>query len=180
MSGVGGLARGLTSIARVNQAIARLASVETQIDCARDVAAHLDTVIKSDFDGARTVYETARPLGVDGNRVSLISGRIWHKYASQAGSHHSKTGVRSGRASPGSGKGRGSGASVSMRRSLGFVAVGTIVRASLPQKYAKFMVGRFKLLPVKLPAVWTPGIQAVINKRLHARMAAAGATRVAA
>jgi hypothetical protein len=176
VSGVGGLAKGLTSIARVNQAIARLATVEVQTECATDVAAVLDTLVKGEFAAGQTVYDTARPLGVEGNKLLLL-GRTYIHYASQDGSHKSRGLLSKTRRSPGSGKKKSANHAASV---VGFKSVGTIVRASFPTNYTKYLVGKYRILPMKLPPLWKPRIAKVIHKRLAARMVAAGATAVAA
>ena len=40
------------------------------------------------------------------------------------------------------------------RSELAFVAIGTIVRAQLGSKYARFLIGKYKVLPMSLPTAW--------------------------
>lgn len=48
------------------------------------------------------------------------------------------------------------------RAELAFVAVGTIVRAQLGSKYAKYLVGKYKVLPMSLPASWAALLEKVV------------------
>lgn len=186
MSGVRDIERGLTSLAKLNKTLSSFANIAQATLCAKDVAEHLDKLVQAEFDAGQTVYNDARPTGVEGDNLSLIGGHPYHKYASQYGSHHSPlgdapTGMRAGRAAPGTGQNKSSRSrrGRGVRSVLGFTHVGTIVRARLPMAYAKYLVGKYKILPIKLPGVWRPGIAAVINARLAATAVEAGATKVA-
>lgn len=64
------------------------------------------------------------------------------------------------------------GRSVTLRKSGGlangirFVAVGTRVRAVLGVRYAKYQVGRRKVLPSSLPVAWRAAIDAIAQKEI--------------
>lgn len=50
------------------------------------------------------------------------------------------------------------------RSDIGFVAVGTIVRAVLGRKYQRYLVGKYGVLPTgRLPAKWSEAIGGVIR-----------------
>lgn len=183
MSGVSNMAKGFASIARLNKTLADLNAPTATIErIAGDVAKLLDAKVKAEYDAGQTIYDDARPLGVDGNFVPLIPHQV-QKYESQNRSHHHPsgdvpTGMRAGgRAAPGTGKGKSSRSRARRTRSvIGFTSVGRIVRAVLPLSYQKFLVGRFRILPIKLPRRWHYEIRDVVFGGLKHELQAAGAT----
>ncbi len=46
---------------------------------------------------------------------------------------------------------------------LAFVSVGTIVRAQLSTRYAKYLVGKYKILPSSLPAAWRVELETLVR-----------------
>jgi len=50
------------------------------------------------------------------------------------------------------------------RGALSFVAVGTIVRAALGTRYAKFLVGKYQVLPMSLPASWRAKLETLVRE----------------
>jgi hypothetical protein len=65
-----------------------------------------------------------------------------------------------------------------VRRDMRFQAVGSVVRAVLGPRYAKYLIGRYKILPVgdrsKVPVRWRAIIDAAFQKRMRERLAGAG------
>lgn len=60
--------------------------------------------------------------------------------------------------------------------SLGFVAIGRIVRAQLNTKYARYLVGKYAVLPMgkPLPASWSEQLRAVVAEESKAFWAEQG------
>jgi hypothetical protein len=80
------------------------------------------------FDGGRTVYDDARPLGVDGQALSL---------------------KKSGRT----------------RSQMRFERVGTRIRCVLPSKYARYLIGKYSILPNgALPVHWARALTEIVKK----------------
>lgn len=50
------------------------------------------------------------------------------------------------------------------RGALAFVAIGTIVRAQLGMRYAKYLVGKYKILPQSLPALWRSDLEKLVRE----------------
>jgi len=50
------------------------------------------------------------------------------------------------------------------RSDLGFVAVGTIVRAVLGRKYQRYLVGKYQILPQRLPAAWSKKLGQIVQE----------------
>lgn len=50
------------------------------------------------------------------------------------------------------------------RGALAFVAIGTIVRAQLGTRYAKYLVGKYKILPQSLPAAWRALLEKMVGE----------------
>lgn len=50
------------------------------------------------------------------------------------------------------------------RSDLGFVAVGTIVRAVLGRNYQRFLVGKYQILPQRLPAAWSEKLGQLVGE----------------
>lgn len=123
MSGVRG---NLSSLRKLRQAIADLPP-RMRRAVATEAAEALDVEIKNDFAAGRTVYDTPRPLGVNGNPLSL---------------------VKTGRA----------------KRGLGVTAFETIVRAELPTRYAKYLVGKYRVMPQTLPVTWQLLLQRIVGE----------------
>ena len=45
-----------------------------------------------------------------------------------------------------------------------FTAVGTILRASLGTKYAKYLIGKYRILPQKLPVKWSAQLEQIVRE----------------
>jgi hypothetical protein len=57
-----------------------------------------------------------------------------------------------------------------------FVAIGTVVRAVLPTPYAKFLVGKYRILPMgEMPVAWSTAIGAAANDVISRAFGKAGA-----
>lgn len=50
------------------------------------------------------------------------------------------------------------------RAALQFVVIGTILRAQLGAKYARYLVGKYKILPQSLPAAWRAKLQKIVDE----------------
>jgi hypothetical protein len=52
---------------------------------------------------------------------------------------------------------------------LRFVAVGTILRAHLPTKHAKYLIGKYKILPSgrSLPAAWRAELESSVREQVR-------------
>ena len=80
------------------------------------------------FDQGQTVYDDARPLGVDGQALSL-----------------KKTGRT--------------------RSQLRFERTGTRIRCVLPSKYARYLIGKYSILPNgALPVRWSKAMAEIVKK----------------
>jgi hypothetical protein len=126
VSGVRNMSAGISSLARLRSAIKDL-PLRIRADVARDAQAILSRKLDEAFDAGQTVYGTSRPVGVQGNPLSLVA----------------------------SGK---------TRSALAFVAIGTIVRAQLNTRYAKYLVGKYQILPQRLPSDWSAALSALVAK----------------
>lgn len=160
MSGVAGLARGITSINRLRASIKAL-PLRIRTAVAKDAAEILTDELRADFKAGRTVYDTPRPLSVDGQPLSLVSGRgARHRYRHQ---HASTVGevkaLEAKREQLDAYRGRGH-----VKDSLAFVQIGTIIRAQLGQPYAKYLVGKYKILPQRLPVSWQAKLETIVRE----------------
>ena len=54
-----------------------------------------------------------------------------------------------------------------VRSTLAFVAIGTIVRAQLGMKYAKYLVGKYAVLPQSLPALWRADLEQLVREHVE-------------
>lgn len=128
MSGVKKLAEGLRSFARLRQAIADL-DKKIQQGVANDVTGYLNMVAPDAFRAGRTVYETPRPIGVNGNFLTLKD-----------------TGT--------------------VEERLMFKSDGRTVRASLGTTYAKYLIGKYKILPFPgdIPFAWRDKIEQIVRE----------------
>lgn len=51
------------------------------------------------------------------------------------------------------------------RRDIKFTAIGTTIRCSLGPKYAKYLVGKYQILPISaLPAEWRARLGAIVKE----------------
>ena len=172
MSGVRDIQRGLTSLASIKQALAKATPMAIVADVARDAAEFLTTKVREEYDSGQTVFDEPRPLGVEGNKLSLIGGGPLPKYGPYAKKKpHRSRGINAPR---GSGKAK-TGAHV--RDTLGFVANGSIVRARLGQKHARYLIGKYKILPhegAQLPPAWVLGVRGIFQRHLGTYFASRG------
>lgn len=176
MSGVQKLSAGLATIRDINKRIESLrTSIDVQNEIAAAVAKELDTVSKAEFAAGQTVYDEPRPLGVQGNQLALVSGSPLPKYGPYVKKKpHRSRGIYAPRGS--GGKGEESGKHV--RDTIGFVANGRIVRASLPQRYARYLIGKYQVLPMGgIPPKWRETVARIIGERYYAALYPAGAER---
>lgn len=80
------------------------------------------------YDGGKTVYGEARPLGASGQPLSLE-------------------------------------ASGATRRTLRFTATGTVVRCVLGTRWAKYLIGKYAILPNgALPAGWSRRLDQLVRE----------------
>lgn len=87
-------------------------------DVAKRAAPNMTDFATGAYNSGRTVYDAARPLGVNGNRLSLH-----------------RTG--------------------DTEKTLRFKADGRIVRCVLGTRYAKYLIGKYGVLPSgRIPARW--------------------------
>lgn len=126
MSGVANMAQGITSMNRLKRAIKDL-PLRIRSAVAKDAAEVMNMELRSDFASGRTVYDTPRPLSVQGKPLTLV-----------------KTGKT--------------------REALSFVVIGTILRAQLGMKYARYLVGKYAILPMSLPAAWRAKLQQIVRE----------------
>lgn len=101
---------------------------------AQDVAAKVPPEVtgraQASYASGATVYGEARPLGVNGNALSLV-----------------KSGATQGQ--------------------VRFVAIGTLVRARLGTRYAKFLIGKYSILPNgPMPAGWSKAIGEIARSEI--------------
>lgn len=53
------------------------------------------------------------------------------------------------------------------RNGIGFIAVDTIVRSAMTVRYAKYLVGKYKIMPVGvLPSAWQERIRAIFEEEV--------------
>ena len=97
-------------------------------EAARTSAPPVTTDLRANFHGGRTAYGDARPLGVDGEPLSLVKeGEV--------------------------------------RDQLGFVALGHQMRAKLGPRYAKYLIGKYDILPNgAMPRGWKPIIKKNVDR----------------
>ncbi len=127
MSGVANMSKGLSTLAAFRTRVKEL-PLRIQSSVAKDGEAVLTQALQSDFDSGRTVFDAARPLGVNGNRLDL---------------------VKTGRT----------------RAHLSFVAVGRILRAHLPTKHARYLIGKYAILPsARIPASWSESLAQIVRE----------------
>lgn len=50
------------------------------------------------------------------------------------------------------------------KRETGFAAKGTIVRAELATRYAKYLIGKYRILPQKLPPAWQKKLEQIVRE----------------
>lgn len=126
MSGVRNMAQGITSLNRLRASIREL-PLRLRSAVAKDAEGVLTNLMQDEFAAGRTVYDTPRPLGVKGNRLSLV-----------------KTGKT--------------------KSALHFVAIGTIVRAQLGTRYAKYLIGKYQIMPQRLPVAWQMKLEQFVRE----------------
>lgn len=126
MSGVRSMRTGIDSINRLKSSIKSM-PLKLRTGVAKDAAGYLDIEVRAEFNAGKTVFDEPRPLGVDGEKLSLVfSGKT--------------------------------------KSALGFDVTGTLIRAVLGQRYAKFLVGRYRILPQKLPPAWAAHITRIVEE----------------
>lgn len=126
MSGIANMASGINSLNRLRASIKAL-PLRIRSAVAKDAEAVLTSAVRDAFDAGETVYDTPRPSGKAGQRLTLV-----------------RTGAT--------------------RSDLGFVAIGTIVRAVLGRKYQRYLVGKYQILPQRLPAEWSKKLGQIVQE----------------
>lgn len=129
MSGIKDLAKNIATVDKLRTTIKAL-PLRIRTAVARDAAEVLTWSIREQYDAGRTVYDTPRPLSVDGDKLTL-----------------KKSGTT--------------------RATLSFVTVGTIVRAQLSTKYSKYLVGKYKVLPQRLPIAYSEALQKIVREYIE-------------
>ncbi len=95
-------------------------------DVASRASPALTDLTREAYSSGRTVYGDARPMGVNGNPLTLR-----------------KTGAVEGQTR--------------------FVAIGTIVRCALGPRYARYLIGRYRILPNgAMPAAWRERLRTLV------------------
>lgn len=98
---------------------------------ARDAGPVLTQLAGQAYDQGRTVYGESRPLGVNGNALTL-----------------ERTGAT--------------------RRDTRFTSVGTVVRCTLSTKWAKYLIGKYSILPNgSLPRDWSRKLTDVAREHFN-------------
>lgn len=126
MSGVANMPALITTMNKLKAAIKTMPQ-RMRTAVARDAAGYLDIEVRRQFNAGATVFDTPRPLGVDGQTLALV-----------------KTG--------------------SVQKSLGFNAKDARISAVLSQRYARFLVGKYRILPQKLPAAWAEYLTKLVQE----------------
>jgi hypothetical protein len=121
------MAKGLATIAAFRSRVREL-PLRIQTATAKAGEAVLTQMLQGDFDAGRTVFDSARPLGVKGQPLSLV-----------------KTGRTRGH--------------------LSFVAIGRILRSHLPTKHARYLIGKYQILPSsRIPAPWSRALTTIVRE----------------
>jgi hypothetical protein len=157
MSGIRNLREGIDSINRLKRAIREL-PLRMQAAAAADTAGFVDVELRADFAAGQTVYDTPRSTGAKGNKLSLVdprptpTGRKWR---------NPRQGPKSmGKKVKGTYPHRGG----HVRDSLGFTSDGRVIRAVLGQQYARYLVGKYWILPMSLPYAWRDRIKQIVDE----------------
>ena len=160
MSGVSNMTAAITSINKLKAAI-RTMPQRMRRAVALDAAGYLDIEVRANFDAGRTVFDTPRPLGVMGNELTLVGGRTVrvryrHEHANTTGEIKA---IEVKRAALDAYRGRSH-----VRDSLGFSAKNEKISAVLGQRYAKYLIGKYQILPQKLPAAWAEYLTKLVQE----------------
>ena len=126
MSGVANMGWLITTMNKLKAAIKTMPQ-RMRTSVARDAAGYLDIEVRRQFNAGSTVFDTPRPLGVDGQKLSLVK-------------------------------------SSKVKQSLGFNVAETTISAVLSQRYAKYLVGKYRILPQKLPAAWAEYLTKLVQE----------------
>lgn len=54
------------------------------------------------------------------------------------------------------------------RNTLAFVSVGSILRAQLGTRYARYLIGKYAVLPTSLPSGWRARLDAIVQEHVAA------------
>jgi hypothetical protein len=123
-------AKALRSINSLKKALRNLPITATARIAARAAPA-MSTLAQDAHASGKTVYDRPRPLGVDGDEISL-----------------ERTGAT--------------------RRALNFIATGRDIRTAALPRYAKYLIGKYDLLPNgPLPASWRERLQEIAARVLY-------------
>lgn len=99
-------------------------------DIAKQAAPLLTAFVQQAFDSGVNVYGDARPVGVDGQSLTLV--------------HTGDT-----------------------RRALKFVRDGTLIRAHLGPRYARYLIGKYRILPMgdrtAMPVAWVRALDELVR-----------------
>lgn len=132
-SGFKGISTYITSIGKLRKAIKEF-PLSVRESIARDAHGWLTNETRDAFFSGRTVYETPRPASVDRRHTGEPLSLIGP--------------ARNGR---------------HVLQDIGWTNTGTIIRALLNQRYARYLVGQYKILPNnKLPASWQEHLESLL------------------
>ena len=132
-SGFKGISTYITSIGKLRKAIQEFGPSAREA-IARDAHGWLTNETRDAFFSGRTVYETPRPTSMDSRHPGEMLSLIGP--------------ARNGR---------------HVLQDIGWTNTGTIIRALLNQRYAKYLVGKYKILPNnKLPANWQEHLETLL------------------
>ena len=174
MSAVRGDITGLRSLNKRIRGLGSQYSTQLAIKVARVAKGALNYYLQSSFDAGENVYGDLRPTS-EAKASYYYSPEHRKKWKmGSRGKRGGGGGASANRYSP--------GAAMSLvqsgvtRSSLRFVAVGTIVRVALGTKYAKYLIGKYKILPsgnAPIPAKWRESLEKVIARVIREQLGAA-------
>ncbi len=131
---------------------------------ARQAAPLLTGFVQAAYDGGRNVYGDARKLGVT---------YTWVPGDKTAQTRHRRTGRITGSTTTKRGHHETSPRKLTLvdtgdtRRTMHFEARGRLVRCRLGPRYAKYLIGKYKILPIgdrtSMPAAWTRALDELVQ-----------------
>lgn len=133
MSGFKGISTYVTSMSKLRRAIRELPT-QIRSAVARDAVGWLTNETASAFNSGLTVYDYARPGSVDRRHPGAPLSLVG---PAKSGRH--------------------------VFQDLAWVRIGTILRAQLGQRHARFLVGKYKILPNNvIPANWQEHLEELL------------------
>lgn len=112
--------------------------------------------------GVKAAQEIARDAAPELSRMALAdfnAGNTAYGDARPEGTHGPVTLIRTG----------------ATQRDLGFRATGTTIWARLKQRYSKYLIGKYRILPIgnaPMPAKWKRALDSIVARVLQSRAAA--------